>query len=230
VKPVQTIADDLLLLLLDDQTGKPRIDRTRLDYALAGAVLLELALDHRIDVLRGPHRRAAVVVGIDSHRIDDEILDEALLQAGERPRRADRLVPVVSKGLRRRLLARAQRNGHLRREHRRILGLLPVERWRAVDPTRAQELSRRLRSVLVDGAPPDLRGTALITLLASVDAASQVVGSLQPAEREAARSNARRIGQGAWAAEAVRRAVEAVQTAVAAGTVGAVVAGTSAAS
>ncbi|WP_206035927.1 GPP34 family phosphoprotein, partial [Prescottella equi] len=39
------IAEDLLLLLLDDESGDPLVDGTRLPRVLAGAVLLELALD-----------------------------------------------------------------------------------------------------------------------------------------------------------------------------------------
>lgn len=39
------IAEDLLLLLLDDESGRPIVDSTRLPRVLAGAVLLELALD-----------------------------------------------------------------------------------------------------------------------------------------------------------------------------------------
>jgi hypothetical protein len=225
---VQTIADDLLLVLLDE-TGKPRVDRTKMDYALAGAVLLELALDHRIDVLAGPPRKAAVVV-IDARPLEDEILDGAVREVDARRRRADRLVPVVSKGLRRRLLDRAQRNGMLRAEHKRVLGLIPVERWPAVDPRPRSHLLRRLREVLVDGATPDPRISALVALLSSVQAAHLVVGPLPRGERKAVRRRAKEIGQGAWAADAVRKAVEAVQTAVAAGTAGAVVAVTTASS
>ena len=226
---MQTIADDLLLLLLDDETGKPRIDRTRLDYALAGAVLLELALDGRIDVVAGPLRSAAVVV-VDTRATEDEILDDGLRRIGERRRRADRLVPVVGKGLRRRLLARAERSGLLRREHGRVLGLIPVQRWPGADGTRKSQILRRVREVLVDGARPDARTSALIALLSSVRAAHVVVGPVSRAERAAVQHRANEIGQGAWAAEAVRRAVEAVQVAVAAGAVGAVVASTTASS
>ena len=50
------LADDLLLVLLDPASGKPRAEGTKLDYGLAGALLLELALAERIDV-GAPSRR-----------------------------------------------------------------------------------------------------------------------------------------------------------------------------
>ena len=38
------IAEDLLLLLLDDESGKPSADSTKLPRVLAGALVVELAL------------------------------------------------------------------------------------------------------------------------------------------------------------------------------------------
>ena len=224
---MQTIADDLLLLLLDDDSGRPRVDGTRLDYALAGAVLLELALDGRIDVLSGRPRKAPVVV-VDPRPVEDVVLDDVLRQVGDRRRPAHQLVPRLAKGLRSRLIARGERTGRLQGERTRILGLIPVTRWPAADRTRRSEVLQRLYEVLVGGAAPDPRTSALIALLASIQAAQVVVGPLPRAERKAVKRRASEIGEGAWAADAVQKAVAAVQAAVAASTVGAVVAATSA--
>jgi hypothetical protein len=229
VTTVQTIADDLLLVLLDDDTGRPRVDGTRLDFALAGAVLLELALDGRIDVLPGRPRKAAVVV-VDSRPVEDELLDGALRQVDRRRKPAHQLVPVLNKGLRERLIARGERSGSLRAERGRVLGLIPVERWPAADSTRRRDVLQRLSDVLVRGASPDPRTSALVALLASIKAAHVVVGPLPRAERKAVDRRASEIGEGAWAADAVQKAVAAVQAAVAASTVGAVMVATSASS
>ena len=226
---MQTIADDLLVLLLDDDSGRPRVDATRLDYALAGGVLLELAMDGRIDVLPGRPRKAPVVV-VDPRPVDHEVLDDALRQIGDRRRPAPQLVPRLAKGLRRRLIARGERTGRLRAERTRILGLIPVTRWPAADRTRRSEVLQRLNEVLLGGAPPDPRTSAVVALLASIQAAHLVVGPLSRAERKAVKRRASEIGEGAWAADAVQRAVAAVQAAVAASTAGAVVAATSASS
>ena len=50
------IAEDLLLLVTADDTGKLSADTTNTDVALGGALLAELALAHRVDVA-GPDER-----------------------------------------------------------------------------------------------------------------------------------------------------------------------------
>jgi hypothetical protein len=44
------LAEDVLLLLIDDVSGKPVVDTTRLNLALAGGVLLDLSALGQVDV------------------------------------------------------------------------------------------------------------------------------------------------------------------------------------
>jgi hypothetical protein len=44
------MAEEYLLLCLDDKTGRPRIGRDRLDPALGGALVAELALRERVGI------------------------------------------------------------------------------------------------------------------------------------------------------------------------------------
>lgn len=222
--PVQLIAEDVLVLLLDAGTGRPRTEATRLDFALAGALLVELSLDGRIDVRDGG-RRAPVVV-LDGRRTEDALLDEALQLMGQRSRRADQLVPALSKGLRSRLIDRLEDRGRVRRERRRLLGLFPVQRVYPVETRRDRELVQRLRDVLLAGVAPDPRTSVVVALLASIDAAWRVTGASDRRTRTAVRRRAKDIAQGQWAAEGVRRAVQAVEAAVAASTTAAVTATT----
>ena len=56
------IAEDLLLLLTDDRTGKLLAPSNQVDIALGGALLVELALAHRVEVVLAstpPRRRRA---------------------------------------------------------------------------------------------------------------------------------------------------------------------------
>ena len=144
----------------------------------------------------------------------------------ERRGRADKLVPALAKGLRGRLLERAEQRGDLRRERR----ALRPDRWPAADDGRRRALATRLHDVLVTGVTPDPRTAALVALLAAIDAAPAVVEAPDRATRKAVSRRARQIGEGAWAAESVRRAVKAAYDAVAAGTAAAVVATTVASS
>ncbi len=218
-----TLAEDLLLLLLDDATGRPTADSASLDYALAGALLLELALAGRIDVVPAGARRATVVVR-DGDPVADDVLADVLRRVGERSRRPEQLVPALSKGLRRRLLARLAERGLVRREARRVLAVIRYDVWPATGHGVEAALRGRLRDVLVAGATPDPRTAALVALLSSINAAHRVVGELDRGSRAAVRARARAIAEDAWAAQAVQRAVRAVQAAVASGATAAVTA------
>lgn len=214
----RTLADDLLLVLLDPASGKFRTGSPKLEYGLAGALLVELALAERIDV-DGPGRRARVVV-LDSAPPEDALLADALQRIGEKARRAEALVPLLAKRLRDRLLERAEERGDVRRER---LTLRP-DRWPAADPTRQAEVRARLESVLVTGLTPDPRTAALVAVLAAVDAAAVAVEAPDRAARKAVVRRATEIGEGAWAADSVRRAVAAAAASVAAATTAAVAA------
>jgi hypothetical protein len=206
------LADDLLLALLDPATGKFRAGSPNLEYGLAGALLVELALTERVAV-DGQGRRARVVV-VDATPPEDALLADALQRIGEKARRADALIPLLAKRLRDSVLERAEQRGDLRRER---LTLRP-DRWPAADPTRQAELRARLEGVLVTGLTPDPRTAALVAVLSGVDAAAVAVEAPDRAARKAVKRRAAEIGEGAWAADSVRRAVAAAAAAVTATT------------
>src|SRR5688500_13712519 len=77
------IAEDLLLLLYDDATGKPVTGSPGLDYALAGAVLIELTMQRKLDITtEGKTGRLKVVDGAPT---GDAILDERLASVIDKP-------------------------------------------------------------------------------------------------------------------------------------------------
>lgn len=206
------IAEDLLLLLLDDATGKPLLDSTRLDRALAGAVLLELALAERVgppvDARYGRDRISVV----DRRATEDPLLDGALSRLDTtRPPAAARAVERLVKGTRQALLARIVAAGFVREEHRTVLRIFGVTRWPAARPDHEAMVRRRLHAVLVDGEPADQRTAALISLLVAVDAVPKVVSA---PDRRALVRRAKAVADGEWAGAAVRKAVNAVNAAV----------------
>ena len=220
-----TLADDLLLVLLDPASGKPRTAGTKLDYGLGGALLLELALAERVDIVGAKPSKAQVVV-VNDAPLEDDVLADAARRIGEKRRRADRLVPALAKGLRMRLLERAEQRGDVRRQR---LVLRP-DRWPAADDARQRALVARLDDVLLTGLTPDPRTAGLVALLAAIDAVPAAVEAPDRATRKAVTRRARQIGEGDWAAESVRRAVKAAYDAVAASTAAAVAAATVASS
>src|SRR4051794_4167516 len=79
------LAEDLLLLLTDDRTGKLVADRTHVDVGLGGAQLIDLSLAHRADL----DERSRLVV-LDGSPTGDHVLDGALSivrnHEGKKPR------------------------------------------------------------------------------------------------------------------------------------------------
>jgi Golgi phosphoprotein 3 (GPP34) len=201
------ITDDLVLLLFDPDTGRAIVDSTSLDRAISGALLLDLAIRERISA-EGDGAKAGLSV-VDAAPTGDPLLDAALARL-DKPMRAQKAVERLARGTRTPLLERQVERGLLRRETSRLLGLLPVTTWPAADPGPSRELRERVAGVLRDGVQPDQRLALLISLLHAVKAEHKIVEG----NRRELRARAAEVASGDWAGEAVRKAVQAVQTSV----------------
>lgn len=224
---VTLIAEDLLLLVLDDEKGT--MSTAYPGPALGGAVLIELATAGAVVVEEKTSAwRSAKVQVVDGERPADEVLAAAYDVVAEKPRSAQDLVDRLGKGLREQLADRLADRGILERRQSRVLGLFPRTRWPAVDSSHEAEVRRNLALVLVQGAEPDERTGALIALLHAIDKAHKVVDHAGMPAREV-KKRAKRISEGAWAAKAVRDAISASVAATTATTVAATTAATTAA-
>jgi hypothetical protein len=73
------IAEDLLLLLTDDQTGKLAASPGEVDVALGGALLVELVLMQRVDLAGSSEQvQKGHLIVRDATATTDPLLDEAL--------------------------------------------------------------------------------------------------------------------------------------------------------
>lgn len=217
-----TLAEDVLLLLTDDATGRHQLDGSSLDTVLAGALLLELALAGRLDVRtrHGLLTRHRTVV-LDPAPVGDPVLDDALVAAQDKDRSPQDLIRHLGTGLRRRLLERLAERGVLSLDADKVLGIFPRERWPAQDSTHEDQLRHRLHDVLVVGTTPDQRTGALVALLSAADRAHRVLADLDRDQRRRAKARGAEIAEGAWAADAVRRVIADTQAALVAVTVAA---------
>jgi hypothetical protein len=114
----------------------------------------------------------------------------------------------------------------VRSEDRRVLGVFPTRRWPANDAAHESAVREALSTSLRLGATTEPRTGALVSLLVALDAVHKVVppDSVGLTKKEL-KGNARRIAEGAWAAKAVRKAIESMNAAVVAATTSAVAAG-----
>ncbi|MGZ0151741.1 GOLPH3/VPS74 family protein [Kribbella sp. WER1] len=221
------IAEDLLLLLYDDQTGKPITGAPGLDFSLAGAVLIELTLQQKLDITtEGKVGRLQVLDGAPT---GDPILDERLSYVNDKPGKKpkDQIKPL-SKHLRDQLLARLAQRGVLEADQGKVLGLFPVTRWPAKDARHELEVRAQLESVLTQGLAPDQRTAALIALLSALNVVPKVITNA--VDTRALKQRAKEIADSDWAAAAVKKAVAEMQAAVTAAIVVSATAGASASS
>lgn len=220
------LAEDVLLLLLDDASGKARVDRTRLDLALAGGVLLDLTTLGRVDVAaEGEQVKAGRLVVRDTSTTGDEVLDEGLRRIGAmRPKKAEGALPALAKGLRQNLLDRFVERGIVRADEGRVLGIFPTHSWPAIESDHERQVRAALRDVLVVGRTPLPREAALVSLLQAIDQVPKVLGDVGMAARDL-RRRAKEISEGGFADVAVRKAVDAVNAAMTVAVMTAVVAG-----
>lgn len=212
------IAEDLLLLLLDDESGRvPMGLSEKVAPALGGAVLAELAVLGAVTVDERTSRWRAPKVRPTGSAPEDRVLADALVVVGEKERAAQDLVKRLGKDLVATLGARLADRGVLERHETRMFGMLPRTRWPVADTSHERQLRQTLDSVLVRGATPDVRTGALVAVLAAIGRAHKVVDGMSGRE---VKKRAKEVAEAGWAAEAVRAAIQETYAAV-----GAVVAG-----
>jgi Golgi phosphoprotein 3 GPP34 len=213
------LAEELLLLVTDDASGRLAVPGTQVDVALGGANLLELTLMHKVD-LSGPgdEGQPGRIIIRDPSPAGDEVLDTALAtiiaHQGQRP---SAVIRPLSKNLRRTLYRRLADRGVVRAERGKILGVFPARRWPAQDASDEAEVRRLITQALAQQTTPDTRTAAVIALVHALRYEHEIIDpQLYGLSRRQLRARAEEISKGDWAAETVRKAIDEMITAVAA--------------
>ena len=216
------IAEELLLLALDNETGKRRIGKDKLVPALGGALVAELLLLERVGITpreSGWNKRGRITI-TSLKPTDDPELDLLLERLAEKEGKKlkDLLSEAsigtrVTKDLLPRMLDRLVRAGALTPQRDRVLGVLPRTTWPLTDKAREDDVRQRLQSALVHGLTPTERTVSLIALLHVVGLTAKVVYA---EDRATVKRRAKELAEGDVVATAVKQAIDAA-TAAAAG-------------
>jgi len=203
------LAEEFALLAYGDD-GAPDTDSVRLDNGLGGSLLLELAISGRLDV------KDQRVVVRDGTPTGDPLVDQALgrIAADDKPRKPGYWVKKFAKDARRLTLDRLVEQEVLTREQDTVLLVFPRTRYPAahgVEPVPETEARQRLTAAVSGTGPVEPRTAALCALVAATNLDRKVFRTL---DRERAKKRLKEISAGDWAATAVRKTIEEVQTAV----------------
>ncbi|MFD1325371.1 GOLPH3/VPS74 family protein [Micromonospora sonneratiae] len=156
------LAEELLLLAYDDESGKATGSRIGLDLGMAAAVLVELALAGRVAYSDG------MIVVTDPAPIGHPVTDEVLARIAAEPANTPASwVQRLRHGLRDRVLAGLCERGIVRDVGEKALGAIPTHRYPSVDASVETDIRQRLAAALTDDKLPDERTAALATLVAA---------------------------------------------------------------
>jgi hypothetical protein len=222
------IAEDFLLLAVDDETGKTaNVDN--LGVRLAGALLADLAAANKTLMRGAPEAGAskeerekagdATILVTDNAPTGHVALDAALqavLATPEAPAR--KVVEAISDGAEENLLAALAERGILEKEETKLFRMLPITRWPAADSSHEVALRANLTKVLVEGAEPDERTATLISLLHGSGLVAGLVGKEQ---RKVAQERAEEIAGSEWGVATVATQVAIAATVATVAVVGA---------
>jgi len=154
------LAEELLLLAYDDETGKATGSRIALDLGMAAAVMVDLALAGRIAYVDG------FLKVIDATPTGEEIADAVLAKAATgQPHTPGQWLQRLRHRLRIRVLEDLVARGVIQDVDETQLEYIHVHRYPTVDPAVEEEIRKRLAEALVTDGIPDERTAALATLL-----------------------------------------------------------------
>jgi hypothetical protein len=158
------LAEELLLLAYDNESGKAIGSRIGLDLGMAAAVLVELALAGRIAYSDG------TIIVINDKPIGEPISDDVLARiAADTPHTPASWVQRLRHGLRGRVLADLCARGVIRDVDETAMdGYVHLHRYPTIDPSVETEVRERLSKALTGDELPAERTAALATLLAAV--------------------------------------------------------------
>lgn len=156
--------EEIVLLLLDDESGKmANLRDWSLRYALAGGVLMELALEHRVD------SDLNELTLVDGTPTGDPMLDKVLTEivAEEKSHQARFWVDRISTygdELLEMALDRLVEKNILKRQEELFLWVFKSRRYPQIDDKAEREVKLRIMEVLFSDIIPDPRDVVIICL------------------------------------------------------------------
>jgi hypothetical protein len=192
------IVEDVFLLLLDNATAQPALERERRERVLAAAVLLDLAYACRIrPSVPGERVEAGRLVALTAGAPTDPVVEPAFQILQKQALRPSRAVSKVSKDVQHNLAMHLERLGQIRRV--RLSGRSGYA-WPLTHRDRVAAARTDLLSALFDRRPPTPTTAAVVTLLHAADGLGALL-SLNGRGWRWVHARATEIASGSWVDE-----------------------------
>ncbi|MDX8032326.1 GPP34 family phosphoprotein [Lentzea sp. BCCO 10_0856] len=201
--------EDLMLLFINEQNSKLRVDSSSVENALAGAVLIELVNSGRVAF--EPNGKKLEVV--DPTPLKDSLLQESVSRI-DKPMKPQKAVERLRKKVRDNVSAQLESRGVVQVKPRKVFGIFPAKSYVITDERASERVRKAVGEVVHGYRGADAHTGALITLLYAVKSVHKVFED----DKREMNKRAKDVAAGNWAGDAVRRAVEAIQAGVVAAT------------
>ncbi|MEU9081269.1 GPP34 family phosphoprotein [Streptomyces sp. NPDC048357] len=204
-----TLAEEIVLLSLDDKSGETR-RRQSAGWAAAGGILLELVMAERVSVA-GKYLELRDTTPTGEELLDGRIL---LMEAWLRGRAKRRVTDWLTRDQAKAVGAAVERlveRGLVAAEVHKVLGMFPQKRYPETDGAAERALRERLRAAVIEGAEPDERTAGLIALIHSTRLHRL---AFPDRRRDEVAPRTAEIAAGQWAGDSVRAAVRDMQAAM----------------
>ena len=204
--------EEITLLLLHDDDGRfARVPSWSLSYALAGGVLMDLAMENRIDT------DLEHLILVDATPTGDSLLDPTLAEiaAGEThdARYWVEQTAERSDAIQEEVLSRLIALGILERQEDRFLWVFRSRRYPMVDGQAEREVKLRIMGVLFSDDIPDPRDVVIICL---ADACGIFKEILSKRELEQAAARIEQVRKLDLIGQAMTQAIQDIELSVAA--------------
>jgi hypothetical protein len=192
------IAEDLLLLLLDNASGQPAMDRTQVQRLLAAAVLLDLAHVCRVRPALPYEPHSGCLVALAGPPLLDPVLRPALDLVQRSPITAEAAISKLRKRADDDVLDQLLRIGLVRQVQfkPRRFGRTDYF-WPINDRNRVEHARSAVLGALFDRATPDCTTASIIVLLHAAEALGTLL-SLNDRGWQWAHNRAAEIAGGSW--------------------------------
>lgn len=195
------IAEDLLLLLLDNASAQPGLERGCRERVLTAAALLDLAHACRIrPAVDSEPVEAGRLVVLSGPNPADPVLEPALQLLLRRPMSPAHAIAKLRRETPAAVLAQLERIGQIRQVRLQGNGFRRTYAWPLLDRTRVAHARAALMNALFEEHNPDPTTATIISLLHMVDGLGAVF-SLNERGWEWVRGRAADIASGSWVSE-----------------------------